>query len=164
MGEYRADVCRRYGVSQPTFYKWKVKFGGLEASDAWKLKSLEAENTRLNERYISTDPIRNFWVTADGYITLVAYNSFHLTKQKFETLCLELRVEYLASNSKYYLDFWEKIFRSGILLKLAWCYLVITIPIKSIPLTRTPFLIMRNLWRMLKKFRKNFNQLLLNQK
>ena len=48
-GERTADVCRRHGVSQPTFYKWKAKFGGMEVSDARKLKSLEAENTRLKK-------------------------------------------------------------------------------------------------------------------
>ena len=48
-GERTADVCRRHGVSQPTFYKWSAKFGGMEVSDARKLKSLEAENTRLKK-------------------------------------------------------------------------------------------------------------------
>ena len=48
-GERTVDVCRRHGVSQPTFYKWKAKFGGMEVSDARKLKSLEAENTRLKK-------------------------------------------------------------------------------------------------------------------
>ena len=48
-GERTADVCRRHGVSQPTFYKWKAKFGGMEVSDARKLKSLAAENTRLKK-------------------------------------------------------------------------------------------------------------------
>lgn len=42
-----AEVCRRHGISQATFYKWKAKYGGLEVSDARKLKSLEAENGRL---------------------------------------------------------------------------------------------------------------------
>jgi putative transposase len=42
-----AEVCRNHGVSQATFYKWKAKYGGLEVSDARKLKSLEAENGRL---------------------------------------------------------------------------------------------------------------------
>ena len=37
--ERTADVCQRHGVSQPTFYKWKAKFGGMEVSDARKLKS-----------------------------------------------------------------------------------------------------------------------------
>ena len=48
-GERTADVCRRHGVSRPMFYKWKAKFGGMEVSDARKLKSLEAENTRLKK-------------------------------------------------------------------------------------------------------------------
>ena len=48
-GERTADVCRRHGISQPTFYKWKAKFGGMEVLDARKLKSLEAANTRLKK-------------------------------------------------------------------------------------------------------------------
>ena len=42
-----ADVCRRHGVSSATFYKWKAKFGGLEVSDARRLRQLEDENTKL---------------------------------------------------------------------------------------------------------------------
>lgn len=42
-----AEVCRKHGISQATFYKWKAKYGGLEVSDARKLKSLETENGRL---------------------------------------------------------------------------------------------------------------------
>lgn len=42
-----AEVCRKHGVSQGTFYKWKAKFGGLDVSDARKLKTLETENGRL---------------------------------------------------------------------------------------------------------------------
>ena len=44
--ERTADVCRRHGVSQPTFYKWKAKFGGMEVSDARKLKSFGGRRTR----------------------------------------------------------------------------------------------------------------------
>ena len=46
-GMATAEVCRKHGISQGTFYKWKAKFGGLEISDAKKLKSLETENARL---------------------------------------------------------------------------------------------------------------------
>ena len=46
-GMATAEVCRRHGVSQGTFYKWKAKFGGMDVSDARKLKSLESENARL---------------------------------------------------------------------------------------------------------------------
>jgi len=41
-GGTTADVCRRYGVSEATFYKWKAKYGGLEVSEARRLKALEA--------------------------------------------------------------------------------------------------------------------------
>jgi len=46
-GEATGDVCRRHGISTTTFYKWKAKFGGMDVSDARKLKTLEVENTRL---------------------------------------------------------------------------------------------------------------------
>lgn len=42
-----AEVCRRHGISSATFYKWKSKFGGLEVSDARRLRTLEQENSRL---------------------------------------------------------------------------------------------------------------------
>ena len=48
-GAPTADVCRRHGISSATFYKWKSKFGGLEVSDARRLRSLEDENRRLKK-------------------------------------------------------------------------------------------------------------------
>lgn len=48
-GHRTADVCRRHGVSEGTFYKWKAKYGGLEVSEAKRLKALEDENTRLKK-------------------------------------------------------------------------------------------------------------------
>ncbi len=44
-----ADVCRRHGVSSATFYKWKAKFGGLDVSEAKRLRQLEDENTKLKK-------------------------------------------------------------------------------------------------------------------
>ena len=41
------ELCRRQGISQQTFYRWKAKYGGLELSDARRLKALEDENRRL---------------------------------------------------------------------------------------------------------------------
>ena len=41
------DVCLRHGISQQRFYRWKSKYGGMEISDAQKLKALEDENRRL---------------------------------------------------------------------------------------------------------------------
>ena len=46
-GAKTADVCRKHGISSATFYKWKAKFGGLDVSDAKRLKSLEDENAKL---------------------------------------------------------------------------------------------------------------------
>ena len=44
-----AELCRRHGISSATFYKWKSKFGGLEVSDARRLRTLEQENSRLKK-------------------------------------------------------------------------------------------------------------------
>jgi putative transposase len=41
------DICRRQGISEQTFYRWKAKFGGMGVSDARRLKQLEAENAKL---------------------------------------------------------------------------------------------------------------------
>ncbi len=48
-GAKTADVCRRHGISEATFCAWKSKFGGLDASEARRLKSLEDENARLKK-------------------------------------------------------------------------------------------------------------------
>jgi putative transposase len=47
VGSSTADVCRKHGISAATFYKFKAKFGGLEVSDARRLRALEDENARL---------------------------------------------------------------------------------------------------------------------
>ena len=44
-----SDVCRGHGISSATFYKWKAKFGGLDVSDARRLKALEDENAKLKK-------------------------------------------------------------------------------------------------------------------
>lgn len=41
------EVCRKHGISAGTFYKWKAKFGGMDVSDARRLRTLETENARL---------------------------------------------------------------------------------------------------------------------
>lgn len=48
-GMTTAEVCRKHGISQNTFYKWKAKYGGMDVSDARKLKTLESENARLKK-------------------------------------------------------------------------------------------------------------------
>ena len=42
-----AEVCRRHGISEATYYNWKAKFGGMTVSDAKRLKALESENAKL---------------------------------------------------------------------------------------------------------------------
>jgi putative transposase len=44
-----AEVCRKHGISDATFYKWKAKYGGLEVSEARRLRQLEDENRRLKQ-------------------------------------------------------------------------------------------------------------------
>lgn len=45
------DLCRKYGIGNSTFYKWREKYGGMEASDVRRLKELEEENRRLKQMY-----------------------------------------------------------------------------------------------------------------
>ena len=46
-GMATAELCRKHGVSSATFYKWKAKYGGLDVSEAKRLKALEDENAKL---------------------------------------------------------------------------------------------------------------------
>ena len=48
-GGATAEVCRRHGISEQTFYRWKAKYSGMSVSDAQKLKTLEDENRRLKK-------------------------------------------------------------------------------------------------------------------
>jgi putative transposase len=48
-GLQTGDLCRKHGISPATFYHWKAKFGGLEVSEARRLRTLEAENARLKK-------------------------------------------------------------------------------------------------------------------
>ena len=53
-GRPSADVCRKHGISSATFYKWKAKFGGMDVSDAKRLKALEDENAKLKKLLAET--------------------------------------------------------------------------------------------------------------
>ena len=46
-----ADICREHGISSATFYKWRSKYGGMDASMLKRVKELEAENARLKKMY-----------------------------------------------------------------------------------------------------------------
>ena len=48
-GKKAADIIREHGISEQTFYRWKSKFGGMDVSEAKRLKQLEEENRRLKE-------------------------------------------------------------------------------------------------------------------
>ena len=45
------EVCRKHGIGQSTFYKWRSRYGGMEASDIRRIKELEDENRRLKQMY-----------------------------------------------------------------------------------------------------------------
>jgi putative transposase len=47
LGAKTADLCRKHGISEATFYNWKSKFGGMDVSEAKRLRALEGENAKL---------------------------------------------------------------------------------------------------------------------
>jgi putative transposase len=51
LGAKTADLCRKYGISEASFYNWKSKYGGMEISEAKRLKALEVENTKLKKLF-----------------------------------------------------------------------------------------------------------------
>jgi putative transposase len=64
------ELCRSGGISQPTFYKWRPRFGGMEPSDAAKLRELEAENNKLKK------------LLAEAHLDIHAFKKVGVTKQK----------------------------------------------------------------------------------
>ena len=46
-----AEVCRKHGISQPTYYNWKSKYGGLSVAELKRIKELEAEHSKLKRMY-----------------------------------------------------------------------------------------------------------------
>ena len=53
-GAKTADLCRKHGISEATFYNWKSKFGGMDVSEARRLKALEGENAKLKRLLADT--------------------------------------------------------------------------------------------------------------
>jgi len=53
-GKKVVDICREYGISDATFYKWRSKYGGMDVSDSKRLKQLEDENRRLKKLLADT--------------------------------------------------------------------------------------------------------------
>ena len=62
-GASTGELCRRHGISRNTFYRWKSKYGGLEVSDAKRLRKLEEENRRLKR--VVADQALNIQVLKD---------------------------------------------------------------------------------------------------
>lgn len=58
------DICREIGISEPTFYNWKAKYGGMDISDVTRLRELEKENSELKKMYaeacIENRAMKNF--------------------------------------------------------------------------------------------------------
>jgi len=50
-GMKTSDICRKHGISQATFFKWKSKYSGLEVNDLKRMRELEEENSRLKKMY-----------------------------------------------------------------------------------------------------------------
>lgn len=50
-GKKTQDICRHHGISDATFYNWKAKYGGMELSDAKRLRAVEDENRKLKRMY-----------------------------------------------------------------------------------------------------------------
>ena len=57
-GAATAELCRRHGISEQTFYRWKARYGGLEVREAQRLKALEDENARL-KRLVAEQALDN---------------------------------------------------------------------------------------------------------
>jgi putative transposase len=54
-GEQVRDVCRKYGIAEQTFYRWRRRYGGLEVAEAVRLRQLERENARLKKLVAERD-------------------------------------------------------------------------------------------------------------
>ena len=59
-GAKTVDVCRKHGISDATFYKYKAKYGGMDVSDARKLKALEDENAKLKKLLAEAEVLPHF--------------------------------------------------------------------------------------------------------
>ena len=73
-GKTVKEICREHNISEPTFYLWKAKYGGMEVSEVKKLKELEEENLRL-KRIVANLTLEN-----DAIKTVLEKKSFGLTK------------------------------------------------------------------------------------
>lgn len=59
LGAKVGETCRKYGISEPPYYKWKSAYGGMDASQLRQLKELQAENTKLKRMYAELALVHN---------------------------------------------------------------------------------------------------------
>jgi putative transposase len=68
------EICREHGISEPTFYNWKAKYGGMEVSDVRRMKDLEDENARLKHIVanltLEVDAVKNVLQKKYGGLTI----------------------------------------------------------------------------------------------
>jgi putative transposase len=68
------EICREHGISEPTFYNWKAKYGGMEVSDVRRMKDLEDENARLKHivanLILEIDAVKNVLQKKYGGLTI----------------------------------------------------------------------------------------------
>jgi len=55
-GAKTKELCRKYGISEATFYNWKAKYAGMTVSEARRLRELEAENAKLKKLLVESEP------------------------------------------------------------------------------------------------------------
>jgi putative transposase len=59
LGAKVGETCRKYGISEPTYYKWKSAYGGMEVSQLKQLKELQSENAKLKRMYAELALVHN---------------------------------------------------------------------------------------------------------
>ena len=90
-GMKTADVCRKHGISEATFYKYKAKFGGMDVSDARKLKALEDKNAKLKK------PLAEAMLTCCGQIPPKLIRVRPMKGRTHETSAIYRRADYRHS-------------------------------------------------------------------
>lgn len=78
------EICRRHGIGNSTFYKWKSKFGGMEVSEAKRLRELEAENRKLKHLFRYEQNVARSYI---GHESVLCYR-LNLMSDGQWTLCM----------------------------------------------------------------------------
>ena len=85
-----ADLCRKHGVSNASIYKWKAKYGGMEVSEAKRLKSLEDENAKLKkllaDAHVAVSPGIGFGEYGDTHVRFGLIENDQRTRQALRNI------------------------------------------------------------------------------